>query len=387
MLSPFKAVRPTRDKAYLVATRSYLNYFPEELKDKLDNNPFTFLHVINPDVYASESAENRFEAVRKRFDAFTEEGVFIKETEPVYFLYQQITPSSTFEGVIGLLDTSHIDAGKVVVHENTIQQREELFANYLECTGFQAEPILVFGEASERRSEIFAEIKMERPEYEFSSTDRYEHRVWVIPSLLAAELEREFKELEDVYIADGHHRLASTKKVSERLPSNIDAQGVLCMLMGEDQVKIDSFERWFRLENAHFDLNCLEDDFDITPLSNWNLAPKYHIEMYAEGSWYGLTYRSGEVPELKPQLLLDKILKPHLSVLDPRNDQRLEYIRQGETDESQLMTEKGFHLGFRLPSVSVELLKKIGKNGGIMPPKSTYIEPKLRSGLLLHVFK
>ena len=387
MLSPFKAVRPTRDKAYLVATRSYLNYFPEELKDKLDNNPFTFLHVINPDVYASEPAENRFEAVRKRFDAFTEEGVFIKETEPVYFLYQQVTPSSTFEGVIGLLDTGHIDAGKVVVHENTIQQREELFANYLECTGFQAEPILVFGEASERRAEIFAEIKKERPEYEFSSTDRYEHRVWVIPALIATELEQEFKQLEDVYIADGHHRLASTKKVAERLPSNMDAQGVLCMLMGEDQVKIDSFERWFRLENAHFDLNCLEEDFDITPLSHWNLAPKYHIEIYAEGSWFGLTYRSSEVPDLKPQLLLDKILKPHLSVLDPRNDQRLEYIRQGTTDESQLMTEKGFHLGFRLPSVSVDLLKKIGKSGGIMPPKSTYIEPKLRSGLFLHVFK
>ena len=165
------------------------------------------------------------------------------------------------------------------------------------------------------------------------------------------------------------------------------AQGVLTMFMDESQVSIASFERWFKMENQDLNVDLLKTSFEMVPLSQWEQDPKGDLEMYYQGNWYHLHAKTSVVPELKAQLLLDFILKPFLGVVDERNDSRLKYIRQDGTDQSELMVEGGYHIGFRLPAVSVNLLKNIGRSGGVMPPKSTYIEPKLRSGLLLHVFK
>jgi uncharacterized protein (DUF1015 family) len=159
------------------------------------------------------------------------------------------------------------------------------------------------------------------------------------------------------------------------------------MFMDESQVSIGSFERWFRMENQQLDLALIEKSFEIKALTQWTDQPQGDVEMYFEGHWYVLKSKEHDVIKLKSQLLVDQILKPALGLVDERNDARLKYARQDGTDQSKRMVERGFQIGFRLPSVSVELLKNIGGSGGVMPPKSTYIEPKLRSGLLLHVFK
>lgn len=387
MIQPFKATRPTRDKAYLVATRSYVSYGPHELEDKLENNPFTFLHVINPSAQQDAPIQERFEAVRSRFDAFCEAQIFTTELEPTYFIYEQRTPTDRYLGVIGLLPTSAVKEGDVIKHENTISHREELFSQYLETTGFQAEPVLVFGDAQKAYHEILVQVMQDRPEYEFSSTDRYEHRLWLVGEDLSSALEKALAEVDQVYIADGHHRLASSVRVGDRLPDEPLAQGVLTMFMDESQVSIGSFERWFRMENQQLDLALIEKSFEIKALTQWTERPQGDVEMYFEGQWYVLKSKQDDEIELKSQLLVDQILKPALGLVDERNDARLKYVRQDGTDQSKRMVERGFQIGFRLPSVSVELLKNIGGSGGVMPPKSTYIEPKLRSGLLLHVFK
>jgi len=182
MLRPFKAVRPTRDKAYLVATRSYITYGAEELDDKLENNPYTFLHVINPNALPEANYKDRFKAVRSRYDRFEKEDIFIQEAQSTYYLYEQKTPSATYTGVIGLLDAESVVNGTTLPHEKTIAKREHIFARYLSITGFQAEPVLVFGEADEHYDRLVNRIKEDRPEYEFSSTDRYCHKLWVVPS-------------------------------------------------------------------------------------------------------------------------------------------------------------------------------------------------------------
>lgn len=387
MIQPFKATRPTRDKAYLVATRSYVSYGPHELEDKLENNPFTFLHVINPSALQDAPLEERFDAVRSRFDAFCQAQIFKKEKDPTYFVYEQRTPTDRYLGVIGVLPTSAVKHGDVIKHENTIAHREELFSQYLETTGFQAEPVLVFGDARKAYHQILVQVMKDRPEYEFSSTDRYEHRLWLVSDVVSGALEGALAEVDKVYIADGHHRLASSVRVGDRLSNEPLAQGVLTMFMDESQVSIGSFERWFRMENQQLDIALIEKYFEIEANKQWTQQPKGDLEMYFEGQWYVLKSREDEVTELKSQLLVDRILKPALGVVDERNDARLKYIRQDGMDQSKHMVGRGFQIGFRLPSVSVELLKNIGGSGGVMPPKSTYIEPKLRSGLLLHVFK
>ena len=389
MLHPFKATRPTRDKAYLVATRSYISYEPYELEDKLENNPYTFLHVINPGALSNATHEHRFNAVRGRFDAFMDEGVFMKDEAPTYYIYRQKTPVHDFIGVIGLLDAQSLANGHTLPHEKTLEQREQLFEKYLDITGFQAEPVLVFGAANAAFNAILAEVQLDRPEYEFSSTDRYLHQLWPVPIQRVKDLEDFFASAGTKYIADGHHRLASSVRVANGNPDNPLAQGVMCMFMGEDQLNIDSFERWMRLEDRVFSPKDLESTYEVIPIPR-PIADFTHcnFEMYWEGQWYALNHKQKSSDEvLATQLLLDTILRPVLDVQDERNDSRITYVRQGEDDLSVSMTKRGYGLGFRLPPVSVKLLKEIAHNRGSMPPKSTYIEPKLRSGLLLHVFK
>ncbi|CAI8172328.1 MAG: Uncharacterised protein [Flavobacteriales bacterium UBA4585] len=388
MLRPFKAVRPTRDKAYLVATRSYITYGPEELDDKLSNNPYTFLHVINPNALPELHYKERFSAVRSRYNRFEKEGIFIQDNQPTYYLYEQSTPTAIYTGVIGLLDAESVANGMTLPHEKTIAKREHIFARYLSITGFQAEPVLVFGSVSDSYNKKVAHIKEERPEYEFSSTDGYLHRLWVVPQNQASELASFFEQSGTKFIADGHHRLASSVRVAQDAKDNPLAQGVLCMFMPEEQVGIESFERWFDLSNDSFDRSDLETDYTLERIE----APTddftgVSFQCFFAGNWYNLRRRASTEEVLPSQELLDTILQPLLDVVDPRNDARLKYHRQTQSDRSAEMVRKGYALGFRLPPVSVKLLKEIAVNKGSMPPKSTYIEPKLRSGLLLHLFK
>ena len=388
MLRPFKAVRPTRDKAYLVATRSYITYGPEELDDKLSNNQYTFLHVINPNALPELHYTERFSAVRSRYNRFEKEGIFIQDDQPTYYLYEQSTPTAAYTGVIGLLDAESVVNGTTLPHEKTIAKREHIFARYLGITGFQAEPVLVFGEADEHYDSLVKRIKEERPEYEFSSTDKYSHRLWVVPSDYVNALAAFFEHSGTKYIADGHHRLASSVRVAQEAPDNPLAQGILCMFMAEEQVGIESFERWFDLSSDSFELTDLEAQYDVSPID----APSENFQgasfqLFFEGNWHSLHSKKLKGEVLPSQELLDTILNPLLDVVDPRNDARLHYHRQTALDRSAEMLQQGYALGFRLPPVSVKLLKEIAVNKGSMPPKSTYIEPKLRSGLLLHLFK
>ncbi len=388
MLHPFKAVRPTRDKAYLVATRSYISYSEEHLADKLDHNPYTFLHVINPQALPEESAEVRHRAVRDRFNVFLNEGIFERDPQAHYYLYKQVTPTHSFVGIIGLLDAFASTDGRVLPHEQTIEQRELLFAHYLEHVGFQAEPVLVFGPSTEQYEHILAEVMNDRPEYEFASTDRFGHYLWLVPPQHNAALEAFFTREQRVYVADGHHRLASSIRMAQMHPENRDAQGILCMFMAENQVALETFERWLRWESA-IAWETIDLHFDRTPV-DFGLGDDFGpflIEMYAEGQWYGLRPKTAFTTEvLSTQVLYNLVLQPVFNVEDERTDPRLTYVRQEAVDRSAEMETKGFRVGFRVVPPSVELLRSIAENNSSMPPKSTYIEPKLRSGMLIHTF-
>ena len=291
--------------------------------------------------------------------------------------------------MIGLLDADSVAQGKTLPHEKTLERREKLFEKYLDTTGFQAEPVLIFGSVNEAYEQCLAEVQLDRPEYEFSSTDRYLHQLWPVPGQRVGVLQEFFAQAGTKYIADGHHRLASSVRVAEGRPENPLAQGVLCMFMSEKQLSIQAFERWMKLEDRVFDVNDLGTAYSVVSLDGPSAElGEHNFEMYWEGRWYGLIHKDKAANEvLATQLLLDSILKPLFEVHDERNDSRLRYVRQSEVDMSAAMGKRGYNLGFRLPPVSVKLLKEIAENRGSMPPKSTYIEPKLRSGLLLHVFK
>ena len=208
-INPFQAIRPTRDKAYLVASRSYLSYSETTLREKLLNNPYTFLHVINPeysmDVPTLHGVE-KYKLVRQKYLNFRSDGTFVKDEKPCFYIYQQVTPENIYTGIIVAASIDDYLNGNIKVHEQTISKREVMFSDYLEHTGFNAEPVLLTYPKIPRVNKIINVYMQERPEYEFTSTNKVLHNLWLIDKDIdIKEIQSLFMKVDSVYIADGHH--------------------------------------------------------------------------------------------------------------------------------------------------------------------------------------
>lgn len=384
MLKPLSAYRPEGNKAHLVPSRSVDAYTPAQLYDKLQNNPYSFLQIIRPETEILMTNEDRFERIRRRLDQFIANGVFELDEEPSYFLYEQSVAGRTYTGVIGLLD---VNKAKIHLHEKTLESRENLFAEYLKSTGFQAEPILVFGKASKKQKDIVLELKKGRPTFDFYTTNEIGHRLWVVSSDQCQELQEILLSQQEYFLADGHHRYGSTCKVAKSLGGNEAAQHILSMYMDEEDIGIDSFERWIDTTGLAIGLELFENIFSISKKSDGFESVDADLELFTQGQWYCLNFKEQLDKSLPPAYLMSEVLQPIFGIKDAKKDKRITYVHQEPFDQSSVMITKGVDIGFRLPPVSVEVLKKTALEGGTMPPKSTYIEPKLRSGMLLHLFK
>ena len=184
LIRPFRAIRPQRDKVHLVATRPYYSYKKNVLKAKMEDNPYTFLHIINPEfnqkVSTKPNSKERFKLVKSRFDSFLKSGVLIKEKQPTLYLYRQHKDKHVFTGVIGGASVAEYQNGLIKKHEATLTSREEMFTSYLEEVGFNAEPVLLTYEGNDTINSIIYASAQERPEYEFTTTDHIKHEVWVL---------------------------------------------------------------------------------------------------------------------------------------------------------------------------------------------------------------
>ena len=181
-IRPFKAFRPTRDKASLVASRSYLSYSNETIKEKLDHNPYTFLHIINPDYNSSKKTKGvpKFKLVKKRFNQFVKEGILNKDIHQTYYIYQKSNQFNTFTGIIGAVSVKDYLNNKIKKHEQTLSKREKMFCDYLDTTGFNAEPVLLSYKASNKINTILEKYINNRSEYEFTTTNQSLHKLWLV---------------------------------------------------------------------------------------------------------------------------------------------------------------------------------------------------------------
>ena len=406
---PFKAVRPSRDKVGLVATRSYQDYSEEELRFQLEHNPFSFLHIINPGYkFQKDIAGNkRFQLVKNRYLEFKEENVFIQDEEASYYIYETISRNQTYCGIIAATSVEDYEKNVVKRHEDTISHRENLFKDYLQTVGFNTEPVLLTYPDSDVITSISREIKAERPEYEFSSLNRDTHYLWVVNDpQKTAKIKAEFDKMPAVYIADGHHRCASSwllaKESKENNPEHTGKEPYnffMSYLIAESNLKLYEFNRlvtdlngmskkeflmqldeWFRIENRGTEL--------------YKPSKKHHFSMYLDGEFYSLYLRktsyefTDPLSALDPYILFIKILKPLLGIDDPRNDLRISYLpgRNESFEVKKAVDEGAFAVGFGMLPLTIEEVKQIADEGLTMPPKSTYIEPKLRSGLTVYEF-
>ena len=408
IVKPFKIVRPARDKANLVVTRSYHAYSAEELKMRLSYNPYSFLHIINPGFKFDKeiSGLKRFKLVRNRYQEFKDEGFYVQDEQPAFMLYKKITRTHTFIGIIGATSVKDYENNRIKVHENTLEHKEDLFKNYLNTVGFNAEPVLLTYPDNETLAKSFKQIMNSRPEYEFSTTDRATHHLWLINDRsLITQIADEFSKMKSLYIADGHHRCASSALLAQdykkdgQFVEGISQNHFMSFLIPESNLKIYEFYRLIE------DLNGLSKDAFLMELDEhfrienrghqlYKPTTKHHFSMYLEGEFYSLYLRKTDcnfdnaLEELDTQILYNLVLKPILNIIDLRNDKRIDYL-PGTKDAYELKdtVDNGhFKVAFGMLPITVAQMKKIADEGLKMPPKSTYIEPKLRSGLTIYEF-
>ncbi|MCH9660380.1 MAG: DUF1015 domain-containing protein, partial [Bacteroidetes bacterium] len=220
---PFKAVRPTRDKVTLVASRSYESYSMEERDARLRDNPFSFLHIVNPGFkyHKQISGKERYTLVKNRYQEFKEDGIFQHEESPCFYIYKIVNrDGNIFNGIVAAASVVDYHNDVIKKHENTIEYRETLFKEYLKTVGFNAEAVLLTYPDNEAIARRIQNSMKERAEYEFTTTYRDTHYLWrVSDPLVIAELKKGFSKMDAVYIADGHHRSSSSHLLARELAS------------------------------------------------------------------------------------------------------------------------------------------------------------------------
>ena len=403
---PFRAIRPNRDKVSLVASRSYLSYTKEILIEKLKNNPYTFLHIINPDYsfgYEVNSLDEKFKLVKEKFNSFIREGIFKKDYSDSFYIYQKKNEvGNSFIGIIGAASVIDYQNGNIKIHEQTIQKREELFKTYLQTTGFNAEPVLLTYPDHQSIDQLIKRYAQTRAEYEFTTTNKYQHKLWLVNNENDIQLiERSFSEIENLYIADGHHRFASSSLLAResRNINNSNTQYCMSYLIAEDQLKIISFNRLLKNLNGlsvEDFLTQIKEKYELKEVQK-ALVPsqKNEITLYISKKWYSLITKEEYVnkthcvEKLDPVILSNNILAPVLGITDPRNDKRLAFIDGSHSLEEikGKVDSEEFKAAFVLKPISINQIKEVADQGQSMPPKSTYIQPKIRSGMLIYDFE
>ena len=407
---PFKAVRPTRDKVSLVASRSYQSYTQAEREARLDYNPFSFLHIVNPGYkYDKEiSGEARYNLVKNRYLEFKEDGIFIQDQSPCYYIYKIVDrDDQEFNGIVAAASVEDYNNNVIKKHEDTIASREVVFKDYLKTVGFNAEPVLLTYPENHTISAIIKEKQKERAEFEFTTTYRDTHYLWLIdnPEDINA-ISDAFSNIKTLYIADGHHRSSSSKLLCEDLKSNnLQHTGnetynyFMSYLICEEELKINQFNRLVK------DLNGLtKEEFLIQldtmfRIENRGIMPyqpskQHHFSMYLDGEFYSLYLRKSNyifntaLDQLDAQILYKTILEPILGITDLRNDNRIMYLsgKKDIVNLKSMVDSNTFKVGFGMIPATIEQMKLIADQNLTMPPKSTYIEPKLRSGVTIYEF-
>lgn len=400
-ISPFRAVRPPADKVSLVTTRSYDEYSPAELASQLDFNPFSFLHVLNP-AYTNQQKigfEKRFRVVAQKYKDFREDGVLVQEEQPIFYLYEIQAKTKSFTGIIAATSLDDYRNGVIKKHEDTLPYRVELFKDYMHYSGFNTEPVLITYPHNDEISHWISDKKKETPLYAFSTTRKEKHTLWSISAPTEIKwLQYKFAEIGDLYIADGHHRSASADLLYEEDKENGHnaLAHFMSFLVSGDDIRIYEYNRMVRDLNGHSKeifLALLGKDFWIKehPQELWKPTKKFEYGMYLDGVFYSLHLKDehslhGVLERLDAQVLYEKVLHPILGIDDLRNDERIEYIpgTQSVITLKEIIDEGGFDVGFTLFPATIEEIMELADNELIMPPKSTYIEPKFRSGLVVY---
>ena len=404
---PFRALRPPRDKVSQVAAVPYDVVNTEEARALAEGNPLSFLHVSRPEIDLPEGtglySDETYAKARENFEKLKRECPLETETEPSLYLYRLSMGEHTQTGVAACFSVDEYDTDLIRKHERTRPDKENDRTRHLLELGAQTGPVFLIYRADRRLDALVAAETKAEPLFDFTASDGVRHAVWRAQG--AEQLARCFAEVPLLYIADGHHRAASASRARATLrdknPNHTGREEYnrfLAVVFPDEQMQILPYHRVVKDLNgrsAEEFLDAVKERFRLTENANPRGPGKpAHWHMYLAGRWYGLTLRGDAARTLSDDptspldvsLLQDNLLAPVLGVTDPRTDKRIDFVGgiRGTKELERLVDEGRAAVAFALHPTSIEDLLRVSDAGGVMPPKSTWFEPKLRDGILIH---
>ena len=406
-IRPFRCIRPSKEAASAVAALPYDVYDRKEAKEIVKKNPLSFLAVDRAETQFEDGknpyAPEVYEQAAKTLKRWQQEGILTEDESPFYYLYELVMEGRAQTGIVACASVDDYSSGVIARHENTREEKEQDRICHVDVTNAHTGPIFLAYRSQEELNSLVALEKKKMPLYDFISEDGICHRVWKIEDpQKAEEIHRIFSGIPRVYIADGHHRAASAVKVAamrrEANPSwtgNEEFNYFLSVLFPDDQLMIMPYNRVVQdlngLTREEF-LKKTERYFVVTERGRKAFSPeqKGQVGMYLDGSWYQLDARpeictDDPVKGLDVSILQDRILGPLLGIGDPRTDSRIRFVGgiRG-LSELERLVDSGAAVAFSMYPTSIRELFEVADAGLLMPPKSTWFEPKLRSGLFIH---
>jgi uncharacterized protein (DUF1015 family) len=405
-IAPFKALRPEAQFAKQVASRPYDVLNSKEAKIEAQGNPASFLHITKSEIDLPEDidihSQQVYNKAKENLDAFISRNIVFRESKPCYYIYQLIMNGKSQTGLVCASSVDDYEKDLIKKHEFTRPEKEQDRINHIKTTGAQTGNVFLAYKNVDAIDTLINEWKKDRSAvYDFIADDNIQHSIWAInDTATISRITELFKTGVPVsYIADGHHRAASAAKVRAALGGENSPEGAdffLTTLFPSNQLYIMDYNRVVKdlngLSAADF-IKAISNKFDIEKIdAALSPAALHEFGMYLDNKWYKLTAKEGTftidpIGILDISILSDNLLDPVLNIKDQRTDKRIDFVGgiRGLAELEKRVNSGEMAVAFSLHPVTIQQLFDIADNGNVMPPKSTWFEPKLRDGLLTHL--
>jgi uncharacterized protein (DUF1015 family) len=410
-ITAFKGLRPVKEKVQEVASRPYDVLNTTEALKEAAGKPFSFLHVVKPEIdFPSDQnpyAPEVYKKGKENFESLLEKGVFFQDDQECLYIYRLTMNGKSQSGIVAAAAIDDYFNNVIKKHELTRPDKEEDRKKHVRVSGMNAEPVFFAYPAVKKLDEIVSGIVVGKAEYDFVAEDGIRHELWVVNDENVGKIIAEFDKLPATYVADGHHRTAAAALVGQDLrDENKNFTGkeafnyFLAVHFPDNQLTIIDYNRVVKDLNGNTKeefVDKLRKSFDLKLLGTTQAKPEklHEFGMYLEGVWYALTAHTDTYDDNDPIGVLDvtilskEILAPLLDIKDLRTDKRIDFVGgiRGLAELEKRVDSGEMKVAFALFPVSMQQLIDIADSGAIMPPKTTWFEPKLRSGLVVHSLK
>ena len=408
-IKPFRGVRPPQDLVTKVASRPYDVLNSEEARKEAEGNEKSLYHIIKPEIDFEPGTDEHdpkvYDKAVENFKAFQNNGWLVQDEKEHYYIYAQTMNGRTQYGIVIAANVDDYMTGKIKKHELTRRDKEEDRMKHVRINNANVEPVFFAFPDNKVLDNIIKTVTAEKPEYDFVAEDGFGHHFWVISDeKMINTITEEFAKIPYLYIADGHHRTAAAALVgNEKAKANPNHTGdeeynyFLAVAFPASHLKIIDYNRVVKdlngLSTEQF-LDKIRENFDVEEKGTEIYTPcsLHNFSLYLEGKWYSLTAKPGRYNDADPIGVLDVtissdlILRDILGITDLRSDKRIDFVGgiRGLGELKRRVDSGEMKVALALYPVSMKQLMDIADSGNIMPPKTTWFEPKLRSGLVIH---